>query len=57
VPILKRQYRLTATMSPLIRDAFLEPALSLIDTLDNYRHGLDFSDIEFVTLGTRRIAS
>jgi hypothetical protein len=42
-------------MSPLIRDAFLEPALSLIDTLDNYRHGLDFSDGEFVTLGIRRI--
>jgi hypothetical protein len=42
-------------MSPLIRDAFLEPALSLIATLDNYRDDLDFSDSEFITLGIRRI--
>lgn len=42
-------------MSPLIRDAFLEPALSLLSTLDNYREGLDFSDAEFLTLGVRRI--
>ena len=42
-------------MSPLIRDAFLEPALSLLSTLDNDREGLDFSDAEFLTLGVRRI--
>src|SRR5437588_9110508 len=42
-------------MSPLIRDAFLQPALSLIATLDNYRDDLDFSDSEFITLGIRRI--
>jgi hypothetical protein len=42
-------------MNPLIRDALFDPALSLIPTLDNYRDGLDFSDIEFVTLGIRRI--
>jgi hypothetical protein len=44
-------------MSPLIRDAFLEPALSLLPTLDNYRDKLDFSDAEFITLGVRRINS
>lgn len=42
-------------MSPLIHDAFLEPALNLIPTLDNYRDDLDFSDSEFITLGVRRI--
>jgi hypothetical protein len=42
-------------MSPLIRDAFLEPALSLIAALDNYRDDLDFSDSEFIALGIRRI--
>lgn len=42
-------------MSPLIRDAFLEPALSLLSTLNNHREGLDFSDAEFLTLGVRRI--
>jgi hypothetical protein len=42
-------------MSPLIRDAFLEPALGLIPLLDNYRDDLDFSDSEFITLGIRRI--
>lgn len=42
-------------MNPLIRDAFLEPALSLLATLNNYRDGLDFSDAEFLTLGVRRI--
>lgn len=42
-------------MSPLIRDAFLEPALCLLATLDHYRDGLDFSDAEFITLGVRRI--
>jgi hypothetical protein len=42
-------------MSPLIHDTFLEPALSLISTLDNYRHDLDFSDSEFITLGVRRV--
>jgi hypothetical protein len=42
-------------MSPLIRDAFLEPALSLLPTLDNYRDGLDYSDAEFIALGIRRI--
>ena len=42
-------------MSPLIRDAFLQPALGLIATLDNYRDDLNFSDSEFITLGIRRI--
>jgi hypothetical protein len=44
-------------MSPLIRDAFLEPALSLLSTLENYREGLNFSDAEFLTLGVRRITT
>jgi len=42
-------------MSPLIRDAFLQPALSLIPTLQNHRHHLAFSDHEFIALGIRRI--
>ena len=42
-------------MNHLIRDAFLEPALSLLPTLDHHREGLDFSDAEFLTLGVRRI--
>ena len=42
-------------MSPLIRDAFLEPALNLLPILDNYRDDLDYSDAEFITLGIRRI--
>ena len=42
-------------MNHLIRDAFLEPALSLLATLDHHREGLDFSDAEFLTLGVRRI--
>lgn len=44
-------------MTLLIRDALLEPALSLIATLDNYRRDLDFSDSEFITLGIHRINS
>ena len=42
-------------MNRLIRDAFLEPALSLLSTLDNHREDLAFSDAEFLTLGVRRI--
>lgn len=42
-------------MSLLIRDAFLDPALSLLPTLDNYLDGLDFPDTEFIVLGVRRI--
>jgi Transposase DDE domain len=42
-------------MNLLIRDALFDPALSLIPTLDNYCDGLDFSDLEFVELGIRRI--
>ncbi|MHC1764685.1 MAG: hypothetical protein AB9869_10320 [Verrucomicrobiia bacterium] len=42
-------------MSRLIREAFIDPAFSLIPTLDNYRDDLHFSDLEFVTLGLRRI--
>src|SRR5215203_450109 len=42
-------------MPTLIRDAFLEPALSLLPTLDNYRDDLSFSDTEFINLGVRRI--
>jgi hypothetical protein len=41
--------------APLVRDAFLDPALSLLSTLDNFRAGLDYSDAEFITLGARRI--
>src|SRR5215471_143983 len=44
-------------MSPLISDAFLEPALGLLPTLDHYRDDLDFSDAEFIMLGVRRINS
>jgi hypothetical protein len=40
---------------PLVRDAFLEPALSLLSTLDSYRDDLAYSDPEFLTLGIRRI--
>lgn len=42
-------------MNPLIRDAFMEPALSLLPTLDHHRENLAFSDTEFLTLGVRRI--
>ena len=42
-------------MIPLIRDAFLNPALHLIPTLDNHLRDLTYSDAEFVTLGVRRI--
>jgi hypothetical protein len=42
-------------MNPLIRDAFAEPALRLLPTLENFRDGLDFSDEHFLTLGLRRI--
>ncbi len=42
-------------MNPLVCDAFMAPALSLLSTLNNYRDGLDYSDTEFLTLGVRRI--
>ena len=42
-------------MKPLIRNAFLDPALHLIPSLDNHLRDLDFSDLEFITLGVRRI--
>lgn len=42
-------------MSLLLRDAFLQPALSLLPSLNNYRADLDYSDAEFITLGARRI--
>jgi hypothetical protein len=42
-------------MSPLLRDVFLHPALSLLPSLDHYRDDLDYSDVEFITLGIRRI--
>jgi hypothetical protein len=42
-------------MNLLVRDAFLNPALSVLPTLDNYRDDLDYSDAEFLTLGIRRI--
>lgn len=38
-----------------VRDSFLAPALELLPALDNYRGTLDFSDLEFITLGIRRI--
>jgi hypothetical protein len=44
-------------MNILIHDALLEPALSLLSTLDTYRDDLTFSDTEFITLGVRRINS
>src|ERR1700693_4529948 len=55
VPILSDSIDSLAPMNLLIRDAFLEPALSLLPTLDNYWDGLDYSDAEFLTLGVRRI--
>jgi hypothetical protein len=42
-------------LTPLVRDAFLDPALNLLPGLDTYRDGLDYSDPEFITLGVRRI--
>jgi len=42
-------------MSPLVRDAFLEPALTLLCSLEHYRDDLTYSDSEFITLGVRRI--
>lgn len=42
-------------MAILVRDAFLEPALSILTSLGNYKDGLDFSDEEFISLGVRRI--
>lgn len=42
-------------MNPLVRDAFIEPALCLIPSLNSHRDDLAFSDAEFITLGIRRI--
>jgi len=42
-------------MTLLVRDAFLEPALSLLPTLEHWREDLAYSDAEFITLGVRRI--
>jgi hypothetical protein len=42
-------------MTLLVQDALLTPALTLIPDLDHYRANLDYSDIEFITLGLRRI--
>ena len=42
---------------PLVRDAFLDPALKVLPGLDHYRDGLDYADTEFITLGVRRINS
>jgi hypothetical protein len=42
-------------LTPLVRDAFLDPALNLLPGLDTYRDRLDYSDTEFITLGVRRI--
>jgi len=42
-------------MSPLVRDAFLEPALTLLCSLEHYRDDITYSDSEFITLGVRRI--
>jgi hypothetical protein len=44
-------------MSHPVTDAFLAPALHLVESLDHHRPDLDFSDPEFVTLGIRRIMS
>ena len=42
-------------MSTLVRDVLLEPALSILASLENYSEGLPFSDEEFISLGVRRI--
>lgn len=42
-------------MELIVSDAFLQPALTLVPALDLYSDDLDFSDIEFVILGVRRI--
>jgi hypothetical protein len=42
-------------MTLLVRDAFLEPALSLLPALEHRREDLAYSDAEFITLGVRRI--
>jgi Transposase DDE domain len=54
VPFLS-DYIDSLAMNLLVRDAFLDPALSLLPTLDHYRDGLDYSDGEFLTLGVRRV--
>ncbi len=46
---------MSTPLSPLVRDAFLDPALSLLPGLDHYRDHLAYSDAEFLTLGVRRI--
>jgi hypothetical protein len=40
-----------------VTDVLLHPALSLIESLDNHRPNLDFSDSEFISLGIRRIVT
>lgn len=44
-------------MTHLVRDVLLEPALTLVPTLDNHRADLGFSDAQFITLGLGRINS
>lgn len=46
---------MSTSLTPLVLDAFLDPALSLLSGLDHYRDDLDYSDAEFITLGVRRI--
>lgn len=46
---------MTTPIIPLVRDAFLQPALDLLPGLDKYREELDYSDPEFIALGVRRI--
>lgn len=42
-------------MIPLVRDEFLAPAHSLVPSLQNHKKDLDYSDLEFITLGVRRV--
>ncbi|MDA1277371.1 MAG: transposase [Verrucomicrobia bacterium] len=44
-------------MTLLVRDVLLEPALTLVPTLDNHLAGLGFADAQFITLGLGRINS
>ena len=40
-------------MNLLVSDALFDPSFSLFPALDNFRDGLDYSDIELLALGRR----
>lgn len=44
-------------MTLLVCDAFLNPALDLVPTLDHYSADLTYSDAEFVALGVQRVSA